>query len=828
MATMKRRYAVPPSILSEPSGRSRTVEDLHAWSIYRQNLNSDFTDSALGTSEKSQPPFGNFHLQESTIQKILSHPKYDPQEQQSDLGNTAFSYLRFGLPRVFPPSRVHYNGSSGYDSSDDVSPLTEHRRIRANMEFRNLVTKQSDFVAETSFARPDQHPKANSETDLLSHEIYNYKGCRNLKERVQHNSRDGCQRDPLPEVIDIQERREPSEFKAQHNFSFNSSESKAHRDIQKETSAVKNNNVPFMRPHLQVREMVYEIDDTSLIQSLCGNAKTKLKLLDNLSFEVHGGEILAILSTTALEGTTILDILADRNDKWRSCLLGDIIVNGLQMTPAKLKFCVAYVQQNFDFSPDLSVQQTLLFTSFLKKPDDPNRKRDLKGRINALLEDLGLGEIKHTQIRDITKSEKSRLNVACQLLLNTDIVLLDQPLKDMDIFDAFFLVEYLRQWAASGRIVIITIHPPTYEIFSMISRVDLATVDCLSPEAKMESIQRIQNLAEFYRHHQEALSDPGPVSTSPTNVAHSGFFIQVLALWIRVIIYMFPYNIGHFISDILFSSLMSILIGIIYWKVREGSEQEYVLDRIGVYYVIMGVALLPMMLKYIRDVSKDKAPVSHDVREGLYSYFAYIMSKLTYSMPSAVAVCLAYIIPVYSIAGFESDFRINMFGIYIGYMLLYLLAIRMLSLALGWLFSSHYLAAGGVGLILMLSTTTAGYTVHFTDLSAVFSWFQWVSPMRWTMEQVVILEFFGKNEGGEYETKYLCDRNPVIQQQNNLLVKAECGILNDAHALRLHDYHTTWPQYQPIIITLAFYIFWFLVSIFIHQQPNRSNKSSVS
>ncbi|XP_013790656.1 ATP-binding cassette sub-family G member 8-like, partial [Limulus polyphemus] len=476
MGSMKRRYAVPTSILSEPSARSRTVEDLHAWSIYRQNLNSDFTDSALGTSEKSQPPFGNFHLQESTVQKILRHPKYGRPEQQSDLGGTAFSYLRFGLPRVFPPSRVHYNGSSGYDSSDDGSPLTESRRARTNMEFRNQVTKQSDHMAETSFARPDQHPRASSEADLLSHEIYNHKDYRSSKQRAQHASRNGYQRDPMPGVIGRQESRKPAESKAESNLTFNSSESKGHRDVQKGTPVGKNNNVPFTHPHLQVREMVYEIDKTSLFQSLCGSAKTKLKLLDGLSFEVHGGEILAIMSTTELEGTTILDILADRYDKWRSCLLGEIIVNGLHMTPAKLKSCVAYVEQNSDFSPDLSVQQTLLFASFLKKPSDPNRNRDPKGRINALLEDLGLGEVKHTRVRDITKSEKCRLNVACQLLLNTDIVLLDQPLKDMDIFDTFFLVEYLRQWAASGRIVVITLHPPTYEIFSMISRTALISM----------------------------------------------------------------------------------------------------------------------------------------------------------------------------------------------------------------------------------------------------------------------------------------------------------------------------------------------------------------
>jgi hypothetical protein len=41
----------------------------------------------------------------------------------------------------------------------------------------------------------------------------------------------------------------------------------------------------------------------------------------------------------------------------------------------------------------------------------------------------------------------------------------------MDIFDTFFLVEYLRQWAARGRVVLLTIQPPTYEIFTMISKV---------------------------------------------------------------------------------------------------------------------------------------------------------------------------------------------------------------------------------------------------------------------------------------------------------------------------------------------------------------------
>jgi ABC-type multidrug transport system ATPase subunit len=152
-------------------------------------------------------------------------------------------------------------------------------------------------------------------------------------------------------------------------------------------------------------------------------------------------------------------------------LRGDILINGITVPPARLADRVALVERDISFTPDMSVRQTLLFHSLMREPGTLTRGRDTKGRINALIEDLGLSQVKHTRVADLTVSEKQRLNVACHLLLDTDIVLLDQPTEGMDIFDTFFLVEYLRQWAARGRIVILTMHPPTYEIFTMISKV---------------------------------------------------------------------------------------------------------------------------------------------------------------------------------------------------------------------------------------------------------------------------------------------------------------------------------------------------------------------
>lgn len=70
-----------------------------------------------------------------------NHYKY-PVLCRSALGANMYTYLKFGLPRVFPPSRGPRDGSSGYDSSDDGSPYLHRQgrnylRSRSDPDFRN-------------------------------------------------------------------------------------------------------------------------------------------------------------------------------------------------------------------------------------------------------------------------------------------------------------------------------------------------------------------------------------------------------------------------------------------------------------------------------------------------------------------------------------------------------------------------------------------------------------------------------------------------------------------------------------------------------------------
>ena len=143
-----------------------STSDLHAWSIYRQNLNSDFTDSALGTDERSPLPYGNFQLREQTVQSILRNPRLGP---RSELGGNMYAYLKFGLPRVLPPKGGRDGISSGYDSADErnqQSPLGPGARSRS----RNTERMTAHSMGRSQHNHP---PRAKSETDLREGMITN-------------------------------------------------------------------------------------------------------------------------------------------------------------------------------------------------------------------------------------------------------------------------------------------------------------------------------------------------------------------------------------------------------------------------------------------------------------------------------------------------------------------------------------------------------------------------------------------------------------------------------------------------------------------------------
>jgi len=897
-------------------------EDLHAWSIYRQNLNSDFTDSALGSNDKSALPYGDFRMRESTMQSILNNPKYGP---RSELGTNMFTYLKFGLPRVMPPGREEI--SSDYNSTDEEAGDRGRTRLRAarSEDFLNRAGVDSDrqsYDGGRRYGSKDRLPRVRrtqlrsvSEANLLNSDHYaDHQNIEKIRRDIGR-ARQGFDNQALVDnerahsrlrkskesLLNNPKKQTGSRSRAASQISVASRQSKpvdiggiSYRQaapmlneeyFPKDSYGSlgdfidKDDVEEFKYPHLQLRNLSYSIK----------KGKKEDMLLDMINVEARGGELVSVLASRGSEGTALCSVLANRHSCLGSRLRGDIIVNGINVEPARLSDRVAFVEQDVSFTPDMSVRQTLLFHSFMREPGTLTRGRDNKGRINALIEDLGLNQVKHTRVEDLTLSEKQRLNVACHLLLDTDIVLLDQPTQGMDIFDTFFLVEYLRQWAARGRIVILTMQPPTYEIFTMVSKVillscgrlmyfgkrremlpyfaminypcpayknpsdyymDLVTLDDLSPEAMLESSQRVDHLSAIYHSKREPLSDPGPPGIMPPKIRRANVLKQIFGLWMRAMIYKYPFNVINWVKLVLVSGIMSVCIGAVFvgmrwrywdraWQRDPNYGQENVSDRLGFHHVMMCVGVWPMLLNVASDVWRSKPALTRDVDDRLYSKLVYGVTKTVYYLPAAVGEMVAYCVPAYLLAGihYPQEKDLTSFYLYIGYLLLYLLCLRTLTTSLTHACSSRHLVAAILGFVVLCQAAVSGYLIQVEDLPVWVSWIRYVSPHFWMNHPIL------EGELGDVKT-FHCQYNPMITDEDTGIIKqVACGLSNGREALNyfslsfpaihvpsvllsLSSYSQMLPLATTAILTGLLSIISLLLLILSRQKQKRRQKTS--
>ncbi|XP_018335601.1 ATP-binding cassette sub-family G member 8 [Agrilus planipennis] len=865
---MERKYSVP----SNPDTRTLSgtaSEDLHAWSIYRQNLNSDFTDSALGSTDKSPLPYGNFQLRDTTVQSILSHPRYGP---KSALGSNMYTYLKFGLPRVLPPNHNGSNksgtpqhfkrgsssrpqsripksalrstreGSSGYDSSDNetTNHYKQSRKYRSDPDFRMQHVHPSYYdPGDTPAPLAALHQggirtlsnwnrnKSISEANLLATEykkpINNYPG----------NSRGfDPRRNSVAGFIHHQDVVDHSGFS---QIGISKAESHLSAATSRRVPSVLKGDYlthdpedgpTFLYPHLQV----IGLGAWPNSGSGCFGNRSHL-LLSNVSFEAHGGEVLAVMATSEAEGTGLLDIIAGLKKQ----AFGSIFLNGQTVSPRQLLSRVAYVQNDAQLCKDMTTVQTLRFHYDLRKPTEKLQhiKVGAIDRINILIEDLGLEQVRNTKVCNLTTSERRRLNVACHLLMDTDIVLLNQPTRGMDIFDTFFLVEYLRQWASGGagnsigRIVIITLHPPTYEIFTMLSRIlllsagrvmysgkrknmlqyfamvdypcpsfknpsdyylDLVTLDDLSAEAMLESSQRIEQLAEIFQQKHENFGDPGPPSALPMTVKQSNFFQQAFVLFTKAMFYTQPNTFIYWIMLIITSASLSLITGAIFWDVPNSDSQLILNDRLGYHYTMMSVTIWPILLMLtLMEMRKNKNTIERDIKDGLYGKFTYAFVKIILNLFPSLFVWLIYIVPSYSMSGLymQGTNNYNGFYMYLGYMLLYLSCVQILLTAFYYLIPFSNAATLVSSFVITSLFLSCGYTIHVRDIPFYFQWIQYISPSTWLMPYIIRKELTPEAISSSMSTQ-LC-RNKQVQRQD-IIVQLPCPPPNGTQVLFNYGY----------------------------------------
>lgn len=155
------------------------------------------------------------------------------------------------------------------------------------------------------------------------------------------------------------------------------------------------------------------------------NGRQILKDVDGI---VRPGQILAVMGPSGCGKTTLLNCLSYRQ-KLDS---GEIYLNR-DLLSKKWMRKISYVLQGDIFFPNLTLEQTLKYTAYLKLPQTMSSGAK-KNYIDNIVEILELQDCLKTRIGDycnrgLSGGEKKRANIATELFNNPPVILLDVSKK---------------------------------------------------------------------------------------------------------------------------------------------------------------------------------------------------------------------------------------------------------------------------------------------------------------------------------------------------------------------------------------------------------------
>ena len=172
-------------------------------------------------------------------------------------------------------------------------------------------------------------------------------------------------------------------------------------------------------------------------------------VLDNLSFSIEAGEIVAIVGPNGAGKTTLL-----------KALLGLVPAEGTITLDSKR---IGYVPQHLDFDRTMPVTVTELLRIHQRRPDQP--------QIRQVLETVDVGHLAERQLGLLSGGEFQRVLIALALLNEPDILFLDEPTASIDVEGAGEVYAVLNKLQEKQRRTIVLVSHELDVVFKHASHV---------------------------------------------------------------------------------------------------------------------------------------------------------------------------------------------------------------------------------------------------------------------------------------------------------------------------------------------------------------------
>lgn len=188
--------------------------------------------------------------------------------------------------------------------------------------------------------------------------------------------------------------------------------------------------------------------DTKSLTKMFGH----FKAVDEITFQVHPGEIFGFLGANGAGKTTAMRMLCGL----LTPTSGSATIAGFDVYKQneQIKKRIGYMSQKFSLYEDLTVHENLRFFGGIYGL--PNKR--LKERSAEVIQRLGLEESKNTLVKSLPLGWKQKLAFSVAVIHEPKIVFLDEPTGGVDPITRRQFWDLIYEAADSGITVFVTTH----------------------------------------------------------------------------------------------------------------------------------------------------------------------------------------------------------------------------------------------------------------------------------------------------------------------------------------------------------------------------------
>ncbi|WP_210608537.1 iron ABC transporter ATP-binding protein [Priestia flexa] len=180
------------------------------------------------------------------------------------------------------------------------------------------------------------------------------------------------------------------------------------------------------------------------------------KVIDDVSVHIHKGKITSFIGPNGAGKSTLLSMISRilKRDEGEILLEGHDVMNSKSNELAKK---ISILKQTNHLTMRLTIRELVSFGRF-PYSQGKLKKEDI-AYIDEAIAYMELEEMQHKYIDELSGGQRQRAYIAMVLAQNTDYILLDEPLNNLDMKHSVQIMKVLRRLVDElGKTIIIVIH----------------------------------------------------------------------------------------------------------------------------------------------------------------------------------------------------------------------------------------------------------------------------------------------------------------------------------------------------------------------------------